>query len=202
MERWGIIPRGTSVDSYLNLIPRKLSCATSIRISSDQYQHSRAFIIVAWGRTTFASLNFATWTIFPNIPLLRLFIAMEEARYLVRENAIANGQPDPGRLSYEKSYGLYGGVTTFNVFAKEGSDQIIPRMNIDGTNGKLYRLYWTEEAKDLPPFLPIELIVSPTIVIYMRQSWFLKCIFSPGPIASITDDPAVSNDHVVIVAPG
>jgi len=106
------------------------------------------------------------WTFYPCLDTLRDCVILEETRLLYRQNAVDNGQPDPGRLSYADAYASRDqGSSLFNVHFREdhGGTGRIARL----VDGKFYRTR-RDGLEDLSPFPRITLIASVNITVRMR----------------------------------
>lgn len=125
---------------------------------------------VAWGHRFFDEMR---WTFYPDVQLLKDFINMEERRLIEREQALANGQQDPGRLPYEQSYQQYTGPdhpNTYNVFCRSEVGSFVMRMDPEGLNPVIHRISSRSDLLHYPPLPAVQLIVSPTIVVYIRTA--------------------------------
>jgi hypothetical protein len=87
---------------------------------------------------------------------------------LNREEIIARGGQDPGRLTYNEAYAMMPKSSLFNVFFREDVvDPVIVRMP-DNRPPEMFRTYEKDTKENLPPLPPIPLAASVNIVIRMR----------------------------------
>jgi hypothetical protein len=107
------------------------------------------------------------WTFFPPLITINAFIAIEEAQLLRREQAIAEGLPDPGRPPYQASYGNLADWNDFHVHFSYS----YPFPSVSKSAGPqlgAYRTQITSDASRLPPLPPHPLPLHPNAVIMAR----------------------------------
>jgi hypothetical protein len=93
---------------------------------------------------------------------------MEEKSLLKREEIIARGGQDPGRLTYNEAYAKMPKSSLFDVFFREDVvDPVIARMP-DNHLPQMFRTYGRDTNRNLPPFPSIPLAASVNIVVRMR----------------------------------
>ena len=106
-------------------------------------------------------------TFYPPIDILRKCIDIEIRHLLHREQEMASGKADPGRLRYFSTYASLPTNTPFDVFfdLEYGSDTLV-----NYRNRSVHATYRTSSNQYLPSLPSINLAVSPVIMVWMRTS--------------------------------
>ena len=108
------------------------------------------------------------WTIYPEEASLLSHIEIEEKSLLNREEIIARGGQDPGRLTYDEAYATIPKSTLFDVFFREDVvDPVIARMP-DNHPPQMFRTYGMDTNQNMPPFPSVPLAASVNIVVRTR----------------------------------
>jgi hypothetical protein len=108
------------------------------------------------------------WTIYPQEASLLSHVEIEEKSMLKREEIIARGGQDSGRLTYNEAYAIMPKSSLFDVFFREDIvDSVIGRMPDHGLP-QMFRTFRGDTNRNLPPFPPVPLAASVNIVVRMR----------------------------------
>ncbi|KDQ10497.1 hypothetical protein BOTBODRAFT_492965 [Botryobasidium botryosum FD-172 SS1] len=113
-------------------------------------------------------LNMQTWTFYPDASTLSHCIQIEEASLRNRANELAAGRPDPGRPSFDATYGNFPEYNTWTVYFGLHFD--LPQLARYGEPSQIYYTYAPpgHPARGVsPPFPPISLIASVNIGVMM-----------------------------------
>lgn len=122
-------------------------------------------------------------TFYPSSYILRQCIDIEIRHLLHREQEMACGKVDPGRLQYFSTYASLPTNTPFNVFfdIEYGSDTLV-----NYRNRSVHATYRTSSNQYLPSLPSIDLAVSPVIMVWMRTS-VLAGIHPRTPKINVSD---------------
>ena len=106
-------------------------------------------------------------TFYPSLDTLQKCIDTELRHLLHREQELACGRVDPGRLRYSSTCAYLPTNTPFDVFfdIDYGSDTLV-----NYRNRSVHATYRTSSNQYLPSLPNIDLAVSPAIMIWMRTS--------------------------------
>lgn len=154
LKKLGLVPDNMKSVSYQNLVPL--------------------------APTLHACFDSGMFTFYPTTDVLLQLTEIEEGQVFNRITAVKEGLPDPGRPSYEQSYGAFPKSSKYHCVFPAVYEDSMDTAFVNAESKKMYSINFMK-ASDEHPLLPdISLTCNPNIVVLLRTGILSQNLLPDG----------------------